>query len=126
MTPSPPSSPPSAIAAIGDLLQQLTVDSDRPAALGDNPSPEMLYAPLSSGAVESGVWTCEPGGWDEADYPVDEVFVVMSGRLRLTEADGSSRELARGDMCFMAKGWVGRWDVLEHLQKIYFIVGEAS
>lgn len=109
-----------------DLLQHLTPDPDRPASLGDNPSPAMLFAPLSTGVVESGVWTCEPGGWDEADYEVDEVFVIISGRLRISEASGTEREMTAGDMCFMPKGWVGRWDVLEHLEKIYFIVGEAD
>ncbi|RZV45900.1 MAG: DUF861 domain-containing protein, partial [Acidimicrobiales bacterium] len=103
------------------LFGQLEPDQDRPEDI-DVGDPEMFVGSLTEGAIESGVWTCSVGGWPETDYAVNEVMVMVAGRLRITNEDGSVHELSAGDMFFLPKGWAGRWDVLEDMKKIYFIV----
>ena len=112
---------PATFGNIDDLFTRLIPDPDRPESLGPD-GPQMAYAPLIEGALDSGVWTCSVGGWDELDYAVDEVMVMVEGRLRLTDASGRTEDLSAGDMFFLPKGWAGRWDVLEDMKKIYFIV----
>ncbi|MGI9607009.1 MAG: cupin domain-containing protein [Acidimicrobiales bacterium] len=87
--------------------------------------PEMLVGPLIEGAIDSGVWTCGVGSWDEKDYEVNEVMVMVDGRLRITDGgspDAPVHDLRAGDMFFLPKGWAGRWEVVEPMKKIYFIV----
>ena len=106
---------------VATLFDQLVPDADRPedpAAAGI----EMLVAPLTEGDVESGVWTCGVGAWDETDYAVDEVMVIVDGHLRVTDTDGTVHDLRRGAMFSLPKGWSGRWEVVEAMKKIYFIV----
>lgn len=105
---------------VNQLFEGLVPDPDRPEALGDG-DPVMMYAPLIEGAIDSGVWTCSAGQWDETDYAVNEVMVMLAGRLRITNADGSVHDLTAGDIFYLAKGWAGRWEILEDMKKIYFI-----
>ncbi len=71
--------------------------------------------------VQVGVWACTPGGWSIENRPDTETVRIMAGRARLTNADGSSRELTAGDVLTLPKGWSGRWDILEPVRKFYVI-----
>merc|ERR1712107_527306 len=35
-------------------------------------------------------------------------------------------ELVKGDVFFLPKGWKGRWDVLEDMEKFYVIMGRSD
>jgi len=109
-----------AFAKVDELFAAMIPDPEQP----DNAdgAPQWMYVSLSEGATESGVWSSTVGGWDETDYPADEVMVLTEGRLRITHADGTETELEAGDMFFLPKGWAGRWDVLEDMRKIYVII----
>lgn len=113
--------PPATFGNLSDLFDSMDVDPNRPQQI-DSGDPTMLYASLTEGDIESGVWSCSVGGWTEDDYEVDEVMVMVEGRLRITDTDGTEHELTRGDMFYLPRGWAGRWDVLEDMKKIYFIV----
>jgi len=77
--------------------------------------------------LDVGVWNCEQCGWDETEeYSVDKVMVMLSGKLRLTDADGTSRELVKDDVFFLPKGWCGRWDVLEPMSKLCVTISDDS
>lgn len=71
--------------------------------------------------VQVGLWQCTPGGWSIQDRPDHETVQILSGRARLTNADGSSVELTAGDVLTLPKGWSGRWDVLETVRKLFVI-----
>ncbi len=88
-------------------------------------------APHTSGLVlhvdedlglEIGIWACTPGGWSITDRPDSETVHIMGGRCRLTNVDGTSRELGPGDSALLPRGWSGRWDILEPLRKFYLTV----
>lgn len=115
---------PSLSAAFGNveaLFAALQPDPDQPSE-GGAAATTMLYAPLTEGAVDSGVWSCTVGAWDETDYAVNEVMVVVDGHLRITDTDGTVHDLKAGDMFFLPKGWAGRWEVVADMKKIYVIV----
>jgi uncharacterized cupin superfamily protein len=73
----------------------------------------------SGGGVEVGLWECTPGGWPIENRPDHETVQILSGRARLTNADGSSVELTAGDVLTLPQGWSGRWDILETVRKLY-------
>ncbi len=102
---------------VDELFGRLVPDPETPPE-----GPDMQIAALTEGAVESGVWTCDVGAWDETDYPVNEVMVMVDGHLRIHEPGGVVHDLREGDMFALPKGWAGRWDVVEPMRKIYFIV----
>lgn len=69
--------------------------------------------------IEVGVWECTPGGWAIVERPDHETVQILSGRARLTNADGTSVELTAGDVLTLPKGWSGRWDIVETVRKLY-------
>lgn len=88
----------------------------------DSGSPMMSGRLFFEGdGVQVGIWECTPGGWAITDRPDHETVQILSGRARLTNADGSSSELTAGDVLTLPKGWSGRWDIVETVRKLYFI-----
>ena len=71
--------------------------------------------------VQVGLWECTPGGWTIENRPDHETVQILSGRARLTNADGSTVELTAGDVLTLPKGWSGRWDILETVRKLFVI-----
>ena len=72
--------------------------------------------------LEVGIWACTPGGWSITDRSDSETVHIMAGRCRLTDTDGTSRELGPGDTALLPRGWSGRWDIIEPLRKFYLTV----
>ncbi len=106
---------------LDNLLSQMV--ADKTPATVDSGDPHMAYAELASDSqLESGVWSATVGGWTIDSYSVAEVMLILSGRLRITDDEGIATELGKGDVFYLPKGWRGRWDVLEDMQKMYVIV----
>lgn len=113
-----PETPKSTVGTIADMLAGMVPDPEQPPTVPG----AWRYTSLVDGPLEAGVWAADPAVWDETDYPVEEVMVMLDGTLRLTEADGSTHDLRRGDMFHLPRGWAGRWEVVEAMQKIYVIL----
>ena len=111
-------------AAFGTITEMLTkMEPDEVSPNVDSGNPITFFCELAkTDQLETGVWRCTEGGWTIASFSVDEVMVILSGRVRLTASDGTVNELAKGDMFFVPKGWSGRWDTLEEMEKAYVIV----
>lgn len=73
-------------------------------------------------SVLTGTWQCAPTREVIDAYPVHEMMHVVSGRVRLTHADGTVEEMGPGDTFFIAKGTPVVWEITETLRKIYIIV----
>lgn len=98
------------------------VEDDPPANIvaGD---PKTMYGELlSQDGLDVGVWRCTVGSFVVEDYSIDEVMLLLSGKMRLTDTEGNAKELSKGDLFFIPKGWNGRWDVIEDMEKVYVIM----
>jgi uncharacterized cupin superfamily protein len=111
---------------IATAAEELSADLESwgPREGADTGSPTMsgriLFEDEPAG-VQIGIWECTPGGWAIRNRPDHETVQMLSGRARLTNADGTSSELMTGDVLTLPKGWSGRWDILETVRKLYFI-----
>jgi len=72
-------------------------------------------------SILTGTWECAPCREKIDGYPVHEMMTVVSGKLRLTHADGRVEEFGPGDTFFIAKGTPVLWEITETLRKIYMI-----
>lgn len=70
----------------------------------------------------SGIW--EAGSHKEyCDCDYDELCHILEGQVRLTDADGSSREFGPGSTFVVAAGFKGTWENLSAVRKVYVILG---
>ena len=51
---------------------------------------------------------------------------MISGRVVVTETDGTAMEFKAGDTFVIPKGWIGTRDVKEGMKKQIVRVGDAS
>jgi uncharacterized cupin superfamily protein len=80
---------------------------------------EIAEVPLAAaGTLATGVWRCTEGV--VTDVEADETFVVLSGRATI-EHDGTSYEVAPGDVCVLPAGAATRWTVHETITKVFVI-----
>ena len=106
---------------LGSLAESRTDGGIRTGA--DTGKPHTWYSELyDNRGLEVGTWGCTPGGWHIEDRSDTEVVHIISGRARITDSDGDSYEVGPGDVFVLPKGWAGRWDILEDLEKLYVIV----
>jgi hypothetical protein len=78
-----------------------------------------LYAE-SSGQFFAGRWASTPGRW-RVKYTEHEFCHVLSGRMQITAADGTSWSFSAGDSFVVPAGFDGTWEVLEASVKLYAI-----
>jgi uncharacterized protein len=74
------------------------------------------------GPVQVGIWECTPGGWPIENRPNTEIVHVLRGAARITDRDGSVRELSVGSVVVLPVGWSGRWDITETIRKLYVTI----
>jgi len=78
------------------------------------------------GAVDCGIWACEPGAWRIAFHDNrHEFFHVLEGRLRITDADGVAKEFGPGDTCIIPAGFKGVFEVLTPVRKYYVMMDRS-
>ena len=76
----------------------------------------------SSEQMLSCIWECTEGKWN-ADYSGKNEFChILSGKVVLTDEAGSSSTFSAGDSFVIPRGFVGTWEVLEPVRKLYVIV----
>ena len=72
-----------------------------------------------------GIWRCTPGVYDCTEQ-ADELQVILEGRVRLVEADGSEHMLGPGDTVFTREGERLVWDVRETVTKVFYAVRSGA
>jgi uncharacterized cupin superfamily protein len=111
----------SVAATEADLLGPL--DPTGPRAGADRGEPMTATRVLAdTGPVSVGVWECTPGGWSIENRPNTEIVHILAGAARITDADGTVRELVAGSVVVLPAGWSGRWDIDETVRKLYVTV----
>lgn len=78
----------------------------------------------TSGRFHCGHWSAEPGEV-AVRYTETELCVLLSGRVRLMAEDGTVQEFGAGDAFVIPGGFVGRWQTVEPVTKIYAILDPA-
>ena len=92
----------------------------------DRGSPEMAIRVLHEGpGIEVGVWECTPGGWAIDGRADTEIVRVLGGSGRITDLDGTVRELTPGTILVLPVGWSGRWDIDATLRKLYITIAAS-
>ena len=82
----------------------------------------VLYESGPAGLV-AGIWECEVGRWRiQMDPTEHEYMVVLAGRARLHEPDGTFTEAGPGEALVIPSGFAGSFEVLETLRKHFVIV----
>jgi uncharacterized protein len=77
----------------------------------------------ATGQFNCGIWQGEPGVWQVVYAPHEEEFcVLLEGRVRLTDAAGTSTELAAGDAFVIPGGFNGIWENIGRVRKHYAIM----
>ncbi len=94
-------------------------------AAGDPRSKTWVAASFSAGgSVSTGIWSADPGILKVSSYPVDEVFTVMTGKIEVTNEDGSVIHVGPGQSCLLRKGWSGLFHTVEHTTKCFVTAGD--
>ena len=95
-------------------------------AAGDPRSKTWTAASFTAGrSVSTGIWTAEPGILKVKSYPVDEVFTVLSGKIDVTNEDGSVVQVGPGQSCLLRKGWSGLFHIVEQTRKCFVTAGDS-
>ncbi|MBB5042395.1 cupin domain-containing protein [Shinella fusca] len=95
------------------------------AVLSGSPSETgAMHYEAGKGKFLVGTWECTPYA-ETLAYPESSEFcVVISGRVALTNPNGSIEEFGAGDCYIVPKGFEGRFEVLETLRKIYVLFND--
>ena len=103
------------------------IDYPRPDRLVNGNPKRTTWNHYENAGVSSGLWECEPGAWRIAFAEgKDEFFHVISGRIRITDAQGIAREFGPGEACVIPAGFTGLFEVIEHVRKHYVIIDRAA
>jgi uncharacterized cupin superfamily protein len=70
--------------------------------------------------VQVGFWDCSPFR-ETIAFPYDELGIVISGKLRLVDAEGHADIFAPGDVFFIPRGRTTTWHILEPFRQYYMI-----
>ena len=74
------------------------------------------------GEISVGVWEHSAGTSTATE--IDEVFVVISGRGRVTDSEGNVIELAPGVIGVLPAGASTTWEVSEPIRKVWVTLAE--
>jgi len=74
----------------------------------------------STGQFFAGRWESTPGRW-RVRYTENEFCHITRGRLRIVNEQGTAHEFRAGDSFVVPAGFVGVWEVLEPMSKLYAI-----
>jgi uncharacterized cupin superfamily protein len=100
--------------------KELSEPTAHPLATAGDPH-ESYFSAYVDGQNECGIWECTPGRFPGAPEGINEMMHILSGRVTLTEEDGTRHELSAGSMFVMLDGWRGEWEVHETVRKVYAI-----
>ena len=78
-----------------------------------------------SGRFFAGVWESTPGRW-RIRYTENEFCHLTRGRVKIEDAHGNVRMFSAGDSFVIPAGFVGTWEVIEPVAKLYVIYEPAT
>ena len=70
----------------------------------------------------AGIWSADPHSQDFEEYPMDEVCVVLAGKVTLTETGKSPEVFTPGDVFGIKRGTPVNWTQEPGTRKIFVIL----
>lgn len=70
----------------------------------------------------AGIWSADPHSQDFESYPMDEVCVVLSGQITLTEIGKEPEVFTAGQVFGLKKGTALNWTQAPDTRKIFVIL----
>jgi hypothetical protein len=75
-----------------------------------------------TGQFHAGIWEAGPGAWRvQYDAREEELCVLLEGRVRIVEEDGTARDFGPGATFVVPGGFRGIWENLERVRKVYAV-----
>ena len=100
----------------------INLGDTRPKATSRTPGQhEADVTSWTADGLEAGVWEANPGVFTATREGYHEVCQILSGRATITEENGTTLELAAGDLFVPPAGWRGTWSVHETMRKVFVI-----
>lgn len=115
------------IVSFASATAQVEMSRPAPQRLleGDPETITRNYFSDSTGRLFAGVWESTRGRW-RVRYTENEFCHVTQGRMRIESERGESWAFAAGDSFVVPAGFVGTWEVLEPMKKLYVIYDPAA
>jgi uncharacterized protein len=114
------------IIDFGSAVPEVT--QDRPGAdrllSGDPITTAKNFFSDAAHGFHAGIWESTVGSW-RVTYNEHEFCHITSGRVRI-HGEGRSWEFGAGQSFVIPAGFVGTWEVLEPMSKLYVILERAS
>jgi len=83
------------------------------------------YFTDGSGQFFSGIWESTIGKWP-VRYSESEFCAILEGKAVLTDAAGKAETFTKGDNFVIPSGFVGTWETVEPVRKLYAIFEAKS
>ena len=78
------------------------------------------YFTDATGQFFSGIWESSQGKWP-VRYVESEFCAILEGKCVLTDATGKAETFGKGDSFVIPSGFVGTWETVEPVKKLYAI-----
>ncbi len=92
---------------------------------GDPKTRAQNYFTDATGQFFSGIWESTQGKWP-VRYSESEFCAILEGKCILTDAAGKAETFAKGDSFVIPGGFVGTWETVEPVKKLYAIFDPKS
>ncbi len=113
------------VEATDDNFSYESVPPAKIVEAGNPVSRTWTAAKITTGTqVSTGIWEADPGILKVKSYPVDEVFTVITGKIDVTNEDGTVISVGPGQSCLLHKGWSGLFHVVEPTRKCFVTAGD--
>lgn len=103
-----------------DAQAELRLDPDNP---GEYYNTQFVGA---DPALTVGVWAADAYEIEVESYPMDEMFVVLSGAITLTTEHAGRQVFLPGDMVALRRGARLTWSQVDGTRKVYVILEPAE
>ena len=101
----------------------VSTESYEPFMVGDKQAGEVHWLTQTNSSDQptySGLWRCEPMTF-EYEFPGDEIFHVLQGKLLVEVAGSVVAELEEGDIVSFNKGIKSTWTIQNSFKKFFVI-----
>jgi uncharacterized cupin superfamily protein len=114
------------VSAIIDFSAQITPAEHAVVAADRTLSPKPIQTTTWNNYTDpteqffAGIWASSVGVM-KISYTEEELCVILEGKVKLTANDGSSVVFGPGSTFVIPAGFIGTWETLEPVKKIYTI-----